>query len=73
MATTGKVTRQDREQAWNELRRAAKGRKTRPFYRAVNKHGLMYAGDVQFRFLLHVGMPLSCLHGLFDLTMWNLS
>lgn len=41
---TGKVTREDRKQAWNELHRAAKERKTRPFYRAANKHGLMYAG-----------------------------
>lgn len=41
---TGKVTREDRKQAWNELQRAAKERKTRPFYRAANKHGLMYAG-----------------------------
>jgi beta-glucosidase/6-phospho-beta-glucosidase/beta-galactosidase len=46
VATTGKVTRQDRKQAWNELRRAAKEGKTRPFYRAVNKHGLMYAGGL---------------------------
>lgn len=46
MATTGIVTRKDREQAWNELRRAAKGKKTRPFYRAVDKRGLMYAGTM---------------------------
>ncbi|CAL5393522.1 unnamed protein product [Camellia sinensis] len=46
VATTGKVTRQDRELAWNELHRAAKQRKTRPFYRAVNKQGLMYAGGL---------------------------
>ena len=42
--TTGKVTRGDRALAWNKLRQAAKEKKTRPFYRAVNKHGLMYAG-----------------------------
>lgn len=46
VATTGIVTRQDREKAWNELRRAVKAKKTRPFYRAVDKHGLMYAGGL---------------------------
>ncbi|KAL6965825.1 Beta-glucosidase-like sfr2, chloroplastic [Sarracenia purpurea var. burkii] len=46
VVTTGKVTRQDREQAWKELHRAAVEGKTRPFYRAVNKHGLMYAGGL---------------------------
>lgn len=44
VAITGKITREDREQAWNDLQTAAKEKKTRPFYRAVNKHGLMYAG-----------------------------
>ncbi|KAI4335025.1 hypothetical protein L6164_013711 [Bauhinia variegata] len=42
----GKVTRKDREEAWNELQRAAKQKKERPFYRAVNKNGLMYAGGL---------------------------
>lgn len=42
---TGKVTREDRDGAWNELQRAAKEKKTRPFYRAVDKHGLMLAGN----------------------------
>ncbi|XP_023006537.1 beta-glucosidase-like SFR2, chloroplastic [Cucurbita maxima] len=46
IATSGKVTREDRIQAWNDLHRAAKQKKTRPFYRAVNKHGLMYAGGL---------------------------
>ncbi|KAK3029609.1 hypothetical protein RJ639_037926 [Escallonia herrerae] len=46
VVTSGKITRQDRVSAWNELQRAAKERKTRPFYRAVNKHGLMYAGGL---------------------------
>ncbi|KAI4303094.1 hypothetical protein MLD38_038765 [Melastoma candidum] len=46
VATTGKVTRSDRAQAWNELDKAAKEKKTRPFYRAVNKQGLMYAGGL---------------------------
>ena len=42
--STGKVTREDREGAWDELQQAAREKKTRPFYRAVDKHGLMYAG-----------------------------
>ena len=42
---TGKVTHEDRERAWDELQRAAKEKKTRPFYRAVDKHRLMYAGN----------------------------
>ncbi|KAK0608458.1 hypothetical protein LWI29_030985 [Acer saccharum] len=47
VATTGKVTREDRARAWNELQTAAKEKKTRPFYRAVNKHGFMYAGGLE--------------------------
>lgn len=43
---TGKVTRQQREIAWNELQIAAAEGKTRPFYRAVNKLGLMYSGGL---------------------------
>uniref|UniRef100_A0A0C9RLY0 TSA: Wollemia nobilis Ref_Wollemi_Transcript_11775_2447 transcribed RNA sequence n=1 Tax=Wollemia nobilis TaxID=56998 RepID=A0A0C9RLY0_9CONI len=43
---TGKVTRQQRDIAWNELQIAAAQGKTRPFYRTVNKHGLMYAGGL---------------------------
>ncbi|XP_048235452.1 beta-glucosidase-like SFR2, chloroplastic isoform X2 [Ricinus communis] len=46
VATTGKITREDRARAWNELQRAAKEKKMRPFYRAVDKHGLMYAGGL---------------------------
>ncbi|XP_074291914.1 galactolipid galactosyltransferase SFR2, chloroplastic [Silene latifolia] len=46
VATSGKVTREEREGAWIELHRAAKEKKTRPFYRAVNKQGLMYAGGL---------------------------
>ncbi|ESW26413.1 hypothetical protein PHAVU_003G118100 [Phaseolus vulgaris] len=46
IVNTGKVTREDRERAWDELQRAAKEKKTRPFYRAVNKHRLMYAGGL---------------------------
>ncbi|KFK38111.1 hypothetical protein AALP_AA3G071000 [Arabis alpina] len=40
---SGKVTRKDRALAWNELQKAAKQGKLRPFYRAVDKTGLMYA------------------------------
>ncbi|CAN6926732.1 unnamed protein product [Brassica oleracea] len=40
---SGKITRKDRSLAWNELQRAAKAGKLRPFYRAVDNHGLMYA------------------------------
>ncbi|XP_043708649.1 beta-glucosidase-like SFR2, chloroplastic [Telopea speciosissima] len=46
VVTTGKITRQDRAHAWSELQSAAKDKKTRPFYRAVNKQGLMYAGGL---------------------------
>ncbi|KAG6431339.1 hypothetical protein SASPL_109418 [Salvia splendens] len=43
---SGVVTRLDRARAWNELQTAVREGKTRPFYRAVNKHGLMYAGGL---------------------------
>ncbi|OAY27635.1 beta-glucosidase-like SFR2, chloroplastic [Manihot esculenta] len=46
VVTTGKITREDRAQAWYDLQRAAKEKRTRPFHRAVNKHGLMYAGGL---------------------------
>ncbi|GAB2217857.1 hypothetical protein Droror1_Dr00001069 [Drosera rotundifolia] len=46
VATTGKITRQDRQWAWYELRKAVKEKRTRPFYREVNKQGLMYAGGL---------------------------
>lgn len=46
VVTSGKITREDRAGAWNELQSAAKEGKMRPFYRAVNKHGLMYAGGL---------------------------
>ncbi|GAA0152853.1 glycosidase [Lithospermum erythrorhizon] len=46
VVTSGKITRQDRARAWIELQRAANEKKTRPFYRAVNKQGLMYAGGL---------------------------
>ncbi|MQM08532.1 hypothetical protein Taro_041387 [Colocasia esculenta] len=43
---TGKVTRLDRTRAWRELQHAAEERRMRPFYRDVDKHGLMYAGGL---------------------------
>lgn len=46
VVSTGKITNQDRALAWNELQSAAEEQKTRPFYRAVNKYGLMYAGGL---------------------------
>ncbi|XP_069147270.1 beta-glycosidase-like isoform X2 [Solanum lycopersicum] len=46
VAESGKITREDREQVWGELQTAAKEGKRRPFYRSVNKYGLMYAGGL---------------------------
>lgn len=46
IVATGKVTRQDRMSAWRELQQAAIQKKTRPFYRDVDKHGRMYAGGL---------------------------
>ncbi|KAE8647144.1 hypothetical protein Csa_021777 [Cucumis sativus] len=46
IVNSGKITREDRIQAWSDLHLAAKQKMTRPFYRAVNKHGLMYAGGL---------------------------
>nr|XP_043606694.1 beta-glucosidase-like SFR2, chloroplastic isoform X2 [Erigeron canadensis] len=46
VVTSGKITRQDRDKAWRELQKAAQDKKTRPFYRTVNKNGLMYAGSL---------------------------
>ncbi|KAH6757943.1 Glycosyl hydrolase superfamily protein [Perilla frutescens var. hirtella] len=43
---SGIITRLDRAREWNELQTAAKEGKTRPFYRAVDKRGLMYAGGL---------------------------
>ncbi|CAA6668908.1 unnamed protein product [Spirodela intermedia] len=46
VVSTGKVTKSDRARAWNKLQRAAREQKTRPFYRAVDKNGRMYAGGL---------------------------
>lgn len=46
VVAAGEITRQDRARAWIELQQAANEKKTRPFYRAVNKQGLMYAGGL---------------------------
>ncbi|XP_078436337.1 glycosyl hydrolase superfamily protein [Wolffia australiana] len=46
VARAGKVTKEDRSRAWSKLKRAAREHKTRPFYRAVDRHGRMYAGGL---------------------------
>ncbi|KAJ6790918.1 beta-glucosidase-like SFR2, chloroplastic [Iris pallida] len=46
VVNTGKITKLDRMRAWRELQRAAKEKKTHPFYRAVDKNGRMYAGGL---------------------------
>ncbi|XP_008801744.1 beta-glucosidase-like SFR2, chloroplastic isoform X2 [Phoenix dactylifera] len=43
---TGQVTKLDRVQSWRELQQASLAKRTRPFYRAVDKHGRMYAGGL---------------------------
>lgn len=48
VVTTGKITRQDRMSAWIELQQAAVQKKTRPFFRPVDKHGRMYAGGLDW-------------------------
>ncbi|KVH87909.1 Glycoside hydrolase, catalytic domain-containing protein [Cynara cardunculus var. scolymus] len=37
VVTTGKITREDRDKAWYELRKAAREKKTRPFYRGLDE------------------------------------
>ncbi|XP_074582368.1 beta-glucosidase-like SFR2, chloroplastic [Curcuma longa] len=46
VAETRQVTKADRMRVWRELQLAAKEKRTRPFYRAVDRHGLMYAGGL---------------------------
>lgn len=41
---TGKITKLERVRAWTELQHAAREKKTRPFYRAVDRKGHMLAG-----------------------------
>jgi hypothetical protein len=48
VVATGKITGQDRMSAWRDLQEAAVQKKTRPFFREVDKHGRMYAGKYQF-------------------------
>lgn len=43
---SGQVTKVDRARSWNELQQAARKKQTRPFYRAVDKSGHMYAGGL---------------------------
>lgn len=59
MVTTGKITREDREKAWNELQKAAKEKQTRPFYREVNKQGLMYAGTITAPYCMFILVSFS--------------
>lgn len=46
IVASGKIMREDRERVWGELQTAANEGKKRPFYRTVNKYGLMYAGGL---------------------------
>ncbi|KAH7286003.1 hypothetical protein KP509_33G055200 [Ceratopteris richardii] len=46
IAKTGKVTKCQRAKAWSELQAAAMEGKKRPFCRAVDSNGLMYAGGL---------------------------
>ncbi|KAK1390340.1 Beta-glucosidase-like SFR2, chloroplastic [Heracleum sosnowskyi] len=46
VATSGIITREDRKQAWDELQRAAREKKTRPFYRIVDGYGVMHSGGL---------------------------
>ncbi|CAM6016116.1 unnamed protein product [Sphagnum balticum] len=46
VSKTGKVTRKQRKEAWEELQSAVRQGMTRPFCRAINNHGLMFAGGL---------------------------
>lgn len=46
VAKTGKITKEQRDLAWAELQIAAAQGKKRPFCRAVDSNGLMYAGGL---------------------------
>ncbi|XP_042403751.1 beta-glucosidase-like SFR2, chloroplastic isoform X1 [Zingiber officinale] len=43
---TRQVTKAERMRVWSELQLAAREKRTRPFYRAVDRRGLMYAGGL---------------------------
>jgi len=45
VSKTGKVTRKQRKEAWEELQSAVRQGMTRPFCRAINDYGLMFAGE----------------------------
>ncbi len=45
LSKTGKVTKKQRQEVWEELQSAARRGMTRPFCRAINDHGLMFAGQ----------------------------
>ncbi|CAM6040418.1 unnamed protein product [Sphagnum compactum] len=46
VSKTGKVTRKQRKEAWEELQSAVRQGMTRPFCRAINDYGLMFAGGL---------------------------
>jgi beta-glucosidase/6-phospho-beta-glucosidase/beta-galactosidase len=46
VSKTGKVTRKQRNEAWEELQSAVRQGMTRPFCRAINDYGLMFAGGL---------------------------
>ncbi|CAK9212870.1 unnamed protein product [Sphagnum jensenii] len=46
VSKTGKVTRKQRKEAWEELQSAVRQGMTRPFCRAINNYGLMFAGGL---------------------------
>ena len=57
----GMVTKRQRIEAWAELQNAAEQGKKRPFCRAVNRNGLMYAGILSIcsrKFLLLIIITL---------------
>ncbi len=59
LSKTGKVTRKQRQEVWEELQSAARRGMTRPFCRAINDHGLMFAGQY---FYVRVYINPVCIH-----------
>jgi hypothetical protein len=59
LSKTGKVTRKQRQEVWEELQSAARRGMTRPFCRAINDHGLMFAG--QYLYVCVYIIP-GCIH-----------
>ncbi|TVU23405.1 hypothetical protein EJB05_25768, partial [Eragrostis curvula] len=67
VVTTGKITRQDRAWAWRELQKAAFEKKTRPFFRAADKHGRIWTTLKTMVKTKLVEPPVDCLwrYGVF--------